>query len=281
MTRFIIVSLAVLALTFWMVGVATATPLVHYTFDEASSGATNAVNQGSLGSAGDGIFAGNATRTASTPGGYSTGAMDTPGNAGDYMATAGDLDGVDGLSTMTITGWVNFGSIGPYDRLAEKRGPAPPGAWDQGWAFLAPSGTSLEIDSVSGAAYGQGDSDAISAAGTWLFVGMTWDHTAAELKYYTGTEAGAVSQLGTTIDMTGWPVPGNHTNKMYIGTGYDGVTDRNPDMLLDDFRIYGSVLSSSDLETVRQSNLVPEPSAIVIFMTGLLGLLCYAWRKRK
>ena len=25
----------------------------------------------------------------------------------------------------------------------------------------------------------------------------------------------------------------------------------------------------------------PEPSAVVLFATGLIGLLCYAWRKRK
>ncbi len=29
------------------------------------------------------------------------------------------------------------------------------------------------------------------------------------------------------------------------------------------------------------TNIVPEPSAVIILVTGLFGLVCYAWRKRK
>ena len=282
MSRFFIVSLAVLVFAFWMVGVATAipTPLVQYTFDEASSGNTNAINQGSLGSAGDGVFSGNATRTASTPGSFSTAAMDSPGLAGDHVATAGDLDGVDGLSTITISTWANIQSPATaYDRLTSDNGDG-----SNGWSiFIAGSSTNylaFNVDAGTSSIWDAASTEGIDMNLNWVYTAITWDQSAAELKYYTGTEAGAVTQLGTTIDTTGWGVPSDNTGPLLLGAGYVDL-DRNPTILMDDYRIYGSVLGLSELETIRQSNLVPEPSAIVIFMTGLLGLLCYAWRKRK
>ena len=48
-------------------------PLVQYTFDEASSGTTPALNTGTLGAAGDATFYGTSTRVANTPDGYSVG----------------------------------------------------------------------------------------------------------------------------------------------------------------------------------------------------------------
>ena len=35
------------------------------------------------------------------------------------------------------------------------------------------------------------------------------------------------------------------------------------------------------IDEVVVSNLVPEPTALVLLATGLIGLLAYAWRKRK
>jgi hypothetical protein len=29
------------------------------------------------------------------------------------------------------------------------------------------------------------------------------------------------------------------------------------------------------------ASIVPEPGTLILLVTGLLGLLCYAWRKRK
>ncbi len=35
------------------------------------------------------------------------------------------------------------------------------------------------------------------------------------------------------------------------------------------------------MDNLRVSSVIPEPSMLALLATGLLGLLCYAWRKRK
>jgi hypothetical protein len=44
---------------------------------------------------------------------------------------------------------------------------------------------------------------------------------------------------------------------------------------------WGSDQSNACSQMAEVNFVTPEPSAIVILATGLIGLLCYAWRKRK
>jgi hypothetical protein len=55
-----------------------------------------------------------------------------------------------------------------------------------------------------------------------------------------------------------------------------------------EFMFYDSALSDSDMSGVNSYlstkfglTTTPEPSSIVVLCTGLLGLLAYAWRKRR
>jgi hypothetical protein len=58
---------------------------------------------------------------------------------------------------------------------------------------------------------------------------------------------------------------------------------------IDEVAVYGSVLSGTDIAAhwAARNDIgltpdpVPEPSTVVFLTTGLLGLLAYAWRKRK
>ncbi len=52
---------------------------------------------------------------------------------------------------------------------------------------------------------------------------------------------------------------------------------------IDEFRIYNSARSGAEIRADYNTgpNPIPEPSAIALLTTGLLGLLAYAWRKRK
>ena len=48
--------------------------------------------------------------------------------------------------------------------------------------------------------------------------------------------------------------------------------------MIDDVRIYNTALSAGDVQALAS---VPEPSVTVLLISGLLGLLAYAWRKRR
>ena len=87
----------------------SAQPVLHWNFDEASSGSQDALDSGSP-PPNSGIFMGGATRTSVTPGSASTGSADLfAGAAGtDAYIQADDIDGTDGLSAITITAWLNL-----------------------------------------------------------------------------------------------------------------------------------------------------------------------------
>lgn len=50
---------------------------------------------------------------------------------------------------------------------------------------------------------------------------------------------------------------------------------------LDEIAIFNRGLSADDVAALWNAATVPEPSALALVIGGLLGLLCYAWRKRR
>jgi hypothetical protein len=77
------------------------------------------------------------------------------------------------------------------------------------------------------------------------------------------TKTAALVVDGSTIYTLNWD-PGSNANR-YIGLGYN--TTYGGTMKFDGFSLSGTI--------------APEPCALVVLCTGLLGLLAYAWRKRK
>ncbi len=68
--------------------------------------------------------------------------------------------------------------------------------------------------------------------------------------------------------------------KEYIGTFVSGTTiiNRNCDQLVGDIDM---VRFSTGALTPDQFVQIPEPTTLVLLFTGLIGLLAYAWRKRR
>jgi hypothetical protein len=85
------------------------------------------------------------------------------------------------------------------------------------------------------------------------------------------TDSGASEDSYLTIGTRSW---GNTTNFL------DGL---DADVAI--ARVYGAALSGADVAQNYAANAgrfaVPEPSTLVLLASGLIGLVCYAWRKRK
>lgn len=58
-----------------------------------------------------------------------------------------------------------------------------------------------------------------------------------------------------------------------IGQGYAGNVD--------ELAYYNRVLTTGEMGSLYSAMTIPEPSSVILLVTGVLGLLAYAWRKRK
>lgn len=87
---------------------------------------------------------------------------------------------------------------------------------------------------------------------------------------YNGTVLGYIDQT------SGYPAPGTFVDKTVVVTTGASVSG-NLFVVLSG---YGGQQTSVD--NVRlDATIIPEPGTVVLLITGLAGLLCYAWRKCK
>jgi len=257
----------------FVAGSSEATLLLQYTFDEASTGTVAALDNGQAPAA-NGSFNGNSTRVGTTPNGYSLGAMDTNGGVDDDYVTTGSTPAkLNELTSFTLSAWINLQSdLSEFDRVISMH---TSGGGGTGFDFFFEDGTlSLAVDANREFA----DTSFAPETNTWHFLAVTYDGNASSsnLLFYTGQEGEAVTQLGSTLDLNEGPVDSTTADLRVGGTARSGL-NRTPDAWFDDVRVYDEVLSSSELDTVRQENLVPEPGSLGLFcITGLL--LCTWYR---
>ncbi len=90
-----------------VVGGVGVPPVLRYGFDEVTGGTVAAQDTGTTPAA-PGTLVGQATRTASTPGGASSSALDLGLSGKNYVTTGTDTDKVDTLTTLTLSGWINL-----------------------------------------------------------------------------------------------------------------------------------------------------------------------------
>lgn len=237
---------------------AAQTLLLRYTFDEATSGTGTAYDSSGATPEADGTFQGTATRTTTTVGPTPVAAVDVVSSSG-YI-TAGDVDKLDGLQKITLTAWIRL-----YGNPAN--GQAVMGKMDSttgnpGFAMLFglndTNGIFAERFSIKARINGTAatESGVINALNSWVFVAMTYDGTltASNLKYYTGRATTAVAQSGSTKTYNRGPVTANSV--AFRAPTY-GISTVAAPMMIDDVRVYDGVLTSDQLDAVRQSNFPP------------------------
>jgi hypothetical protein len=97
-----------------------------------------------------------------------------------------------------------------------------------------------------------------------------------------GTSSTATINGDHTID---WTNPGGATpdvKTITVGTHLTGVTGFRLEMFaVNGFCGYANDGNANIQEFSVSGVVTPEPGTIVLLATGLIGLLCYAWKKRK
>jgi len=250
--------------------------LLQWTFDESTTGDMDVTNRGSLGPAANGIFSGDATRTEATPADASPAAADLlfPGNG---VVSATDSSGLDGLSAITVSAWINLQGDPPADGSGNDRIVALQDgtANFNGFSFNINSpffGGDYTADNfrlgmfIGGTdqfAFAQADDDIFGFAGEWVFVATTYDSAEPfdNMVFYWGPEVDEVTELGFPFTVQAGPIA-----PVEAGTGFHvGKTDAAPDAntsiegWIDDVRIYDEALTLEDLQAIRMENLVPPP----------------------
>lgn len=271
-----------LLLTVRAVEAAVPTPVLRYSFDEAASGNSPALDSGVAPQA-HGSFVVAATRTNDTPGAASTASLDLTGNSAssNKVTTTSDVDKLDGLTAISITGWLKLGGQPTSGDLIIRDGPDFSSPANHGGfqmtinhpatGTLSASNFRLAFSTMQSQGsnvinLSSGSSASLDADDRWIFFAATREFDTARI--YTGDETTPAALSSSFFSQYGL-LP--NTRPLYVG-GEVYAGDMTGPLLLDDVRIYSSALTPAELEQVRQSN-VPEPAGAVIATLALAHAL--------
>lgn len=270
-------------------GNAQAALLLHYTFDEPIG--DTALDTSLALPPANGTLTGGAGRTTNTPGLGSLLALDLTNDAPYAHVLAGDVDKVDGLGSFTLTTWLNLQAdpTGSAKRLLAKQAGGSFSGFNWSIHNATTASGSLDASDFRMAMFIGGDnafafgySNATTGADDeWRFLAVTYDGASGDTKYYTGSPSDPVTQLGSTISIAAGAVT---ANSAVLGVGY---TDAAPSIdtsvpgFQDDVRIYDNALSLAELDAVRFSVAIPEPSSVLLLAVGaLLAMVGSRFRNR-
>jgi hypothetical protein len=188
--------------------------VLRYTFDEACSGTTTALDSGTLPAA-NGSFAGASTRVPGVGG--SVGALDLSANGGlgNWM-TAGDADKLDNMSGITISMWVNLrGATSNYAFLASDAI-----LYQTGWTFRiygsTPSASSFSMEiGKQGSLGGQMSITSLDADHKWIMLAGTFDNNSHLMTISSGSLTSSMVGRGGSV-VPGYTL-GDNTAEFQVG----------------------------------------------------------------
>jgi hypothetical protein len=94
--------------------------------------------------------------------------------------------------------------------------------------------------------------------------------------------AGATSMTKVVNGVTVSGIFGTDDRPLGIGVPSDSPADSAFPGLIDEVSIYNAALSGATIQSHLDAiRALPEPSTVALLLTGWLGLIAYAWRKRK
>jgi hypothetical protein len=253
-------------------------PVVHWNFNEAGGGTTNALDTGAA-PATNGVLGTTATRTSDTPGGGPGFALDISAPGASSIVDGGNPIEVDTLAQFTFSSWVKVTGTTHYNeggsanvRLLSKQSG---GAFDGfTWNLTAPSTppgtqdafrTGLFVGGSSGFLFSFSTADILNRGGEWIFLATTYDGTSTtdNARFYIGDENTPVALLGSPVTIAAGQVNSTNTSNGGIADARFGIgfTDAaaTADTALtgyqDDVRVYDSVLDLAALDAVRLASL--------------------------
>jgi len=221
------------------------------------------------------------TGTATYAAGKFGNAIDLPGPTGNHQHVRlpeddDDFDFASKGNGLSISTWIKAeGKDGIFQTVISK------GEWH---AFRLHRFFTWDDLSYCGAGDGggQGDLKVLRKVtdGAWHHVVAVTETTGTASRLYVdgSTYMGSNSGRNGLEDNDLQLLIGNNPQRM----------DRGWNGLIDDMAIWGRPLSTSEVDLIYNNGtgtpislLVPEPSTIALLVTGALGLLAYAWRRRK
>ena len=193
-------------------------------------------------------------------------------------------DNMSNSSSGTVSMWIKHPDVTKIGNYSESdmfysAGRGLSNGWDRFGLMDQGSGPVLHYTTyMTDSSYGNAIGTTVFESDTWYHVALTSDGGTYQL-YVNGTPEGTAGGLTTQIWWDDYSAGGGYTVQMHLGSLVRHVNESNWLGLYDQVRIYDTALSGTEIAALAAE--VPEPSAIVILGISMIGLVCYAWRKRK
>ena len=282
MKRLTFVSMGIVTILVLATVSANAELIVHLKCDETSG--TTAADSSGKGNTGMLRF-----DSSWATGGKSNGAVALDG-VNDYFSVANTAALKYTGGNLTLSAWVNLDETetdGGF--VISKAMNGGIGAYNYRIGITPDKKVSLMVGDASGWIEPQVTSSSALSTGAWHHIVGVLD-SSKNMKLYID---GGDNVVSGTHNFTTWPNGTDCNLPLTIGNIYpyyeEGVTDweGNSSLVLDgkidDVQIYSDALNAEQVSYLyaHPGVAIPEPTSMALLFSGVLGLLAYAWRKRR